>query len=163
MSSLGYGLVSDDVLAVGLKDSMPGAWPYLRRLKLKQPPISELALTPTEQVGDTLDRRKYFVPMKYVADDQWGSLNRIYLLENDPTGEGVSIEPVSGLEAVRVLIDQTYHFQFILGAGLFREHLKLCARIASIVPVFRLRRSPSIGLESGLGCLIRTHLETPRS
>ena len=52
MSSIGYGLVTDDILAVTFNpEAVPGAWPYLRRLKLQCGPIDQLALTPAELVS----------------------------------------------------------------------------------------------------------------
>src|SRR5262249_18001357 len=65
LSSLGYDLVADDILPVSFnRKSVPGAWPYLRRLKLHDEPIAELGLTPTEMVGDKLDKERYFVRPK---------------------------------------------------------------------------------------------------
>jgi hypothetical protein len=160
MDALGYALVSDDILAVSFnKECLPGSWPYLRRMKLKCAPITELALMPSESVSEALDKAKYFVPARHVADHRWRRLERIYLLEIDPTIADVSIDRLVGLEAVRVIIDQTYHFQFVPRSGRFREHLALCAGIAAKVPVFRLRRSPSLGLTSAFGHKIRDHLE----
>jgi hypothetical protein len=161
MGSLGYELVSDDILPISFnQNSLPGAWPYLRRLKLHGEPIIELALTPTELVSETLDHEKYFVRPKYVADDNWRKLERLYLLEADPFCPRVSIDRITGAEAVRALIDQTYHFQFILCSGQYRDHLDLCAHLASTIAVYRLRRSlfcPALEL----GARIRAHLENP--
>ena len=160
MCSLGYELVTDDILPISFnEDSVPGAWPYLRRLKLHAGPITQLALTPTEVVSETLDKEKYFVRPKCVADDKWNRLERLYLLESDPTDSPVPIDKITGAEAVRALVDQTYHFKFILGTGRFRDHLAFCTRLASRIAIYRLRLSPSYGTGQKLGSLIRTHLE----
>src|SRR5262249_14232212 len=74
MGSLGYELVSDDILPISFNQNVPGAWPYLRRLKLHDGPIIQLALTSIELVSETLDKTKYFVRPKYVADDKWRRL-----------------------------------------------------------------------------------------
>src|SRR5262245_43918770 len=118
LGSLDYELVADDILPVAFNQgSVPGAWPYLRRLKLRSDSIIELALTPTEPVSETLDKEKYFVRPKCASADQWSRIERVYLLEIDQTEPRLSIDRISGAEAVRALIDQTYHFQFILGSG----------------------------------------------
>jgi hypothetical protein len=109
-------------------------------------------------VSEALDKERYFVCPKHAADDQWSRLERIYLLEVDPICSNVSIERITGAEAVRTLIDQTYHFDFILGSGRVRDHLALCTYLASKVAVYRLRRSPSIRAGSELGSIICTHL-----
>ena len=86
LNSLGYELIADDILPVSFnQNSIPGAWPYLRRLKLHRDPIIQLAFTPTEMVSETLDKEKYFVRPKRTGDDKWRRLERLYLLENDVT------------------------------------------------------------------------------
>ena len=116
MNTLGYELATDDILSVS-SQPVPGAWPYLRRLKLEPEPIKQLALTPTEMVSERLDKGKYFVGPRHVAVDDWTRLERLYLIEVDPTASNVSIEPIFGAEAVHVMIDHTYHFPFIRGSG----------------------------------------------
>jgi hypothetical protein len=164
LSSLGYDLVADDILPISFnRNSVPGAWPYLRRLKLHDEPIIELGLTPTETVGDKLDKKKYFVRPKRAGDDKWSRLGRLYLLEIDSSDSRASIDRIDGAEAVRALVDQTYHFSFILGSGRFRDHLAFCAQLASKIAIYRLRRPPSFGLGNELGSLICAHLEDVRA
>jgi hypothetical protein len=160
MGSLGYELVADDLLPVSLnQDLVPGAWPYLRRLKLHRESFGQLALTPTEAVGQTLDKEKCFAHPRLSGRDEWSKLERVYLLEIDQTCSSVSIERITGAEAIRAFVDQTYHFQFIVGSSRLSDHLKFCARLASEIPLFRLRRPPSLGIRKDVGSLIRGHLE----
>jgi hypothetical protein len=160
MSSLDYKLLADDILPISFnQNSVPGAWPYLRRLKLKSDSINELALTAIEPVSETLDKTKYFVLPKYSAEDEWSRLDRLYLLEIDPTESRVAIDQLRGADAVRALVDQTYHFNFILCSRRFGEHLTFCTRLASKIAVYRLRRSPSLGTGQELGSFICAHLE----
>ena len=59
LSSLEYELIADDILPVSFNhNSVPGAWPYLRRLKLRGDSINQLGLTPTEQVSETGGQRE---------------------------------------------------------------------------------------------------------
>jgi hypothetical protein len=160
LNSLGYELIADDILPVSFnQDSIPGAWPYLRRLKLHRDPIIQLAYTPTEMVSETLDRAKYFVHPKRGGHDKWNRLERLYLLENHVTDSQVPIEQITGADAVRALVDQTYHFNFILGTRRFRDHLAFCTRLASKILIFRLHRSPLNDEGKKLGSLICAHLE----
>jgi hypothetical protein len=159
MGSSGYALLADDIVPVSFrKQSLPGAWPFLRRLKLQLDPIIQLALPSTELVSETFDNRKYFVNPKIAAGDEWIRLERIYLLEIDEATSGVSIDRITGPEAVRVIIDQTYHFQFIIRSGRFRDHLISCTRLASQVAVYRLCRPPDFDIGE-LRFLLRAHLE----
>jgi hypothetical protein len=161
MGSLDYKLFADDILTVNFdQNSVPGAWPYLRRLKLQGDSIGQLALTAAEPVSERLDKDKYFVHPKYVANDKWTELERLYLLEIDPTNSHNSIDRIVGAEAVRALIKHTYHFDFILGSKRFNDHLTFCAQLASKIAIYRLRRSPLLGATKELGLLIRAHLES---
>jgi hypothetical protein len=160
LSSLGYELVADDILPVSFnRNSVPGAWPYLRRLKLHEEPIVQLGLTPTEPVGEKLDKEKYFVRPRFAGDDKWSRLERLYLLEIDSTDSRASIDQITGAEAVRALIDQTYHFSFILGTGRFGDHLAFCTQLASKIAVYCLRRAPSFDAGKDLGSLLCAHLD----
>ena len=160
LNSFGYELIADDILPVSFdRNSIPGAWPYLRRLKLHRDPIIQLALTPGERVSETLDKEKYFVHPKRAGDDKWRRLERLYLLENDVTDSSASIEQITGADAVRALVDQTYHFNFILGTRRFGDHLAFATRLASKILVYRLRRSPLDDGVKKLGSLICAHLE----
>jgi len=159
MGTLGYELVTDDILPVSCgQNSEPGAWPYLRRLKLQGDAIMQFALTPAEPVSDALDEGKYFVLPKFAADDKWSRLERLYLLDIEPTVSRVSIDRMTGFDAVRILIDHTYHSHFVVGSGRLADHLMICARLASTIPIYRLRRSPTVGSSEDLGRLIHSHL-----
>jgi hypothetical protein len=159
MGSLDYKLFADDILTINLdRNSVPGAWPYLRRLKLQGDSINQLALTAAEPVSERLDKDKYFVHPKCVADDKWTRLERLYLLDIDPTNSRNSIDRIVGAEAVRVLIEQTYHFDFIAGSKRFNEHLTFCTQLASRIAIYRLHRSPLLDAGKELGSLIRAHL-----
>ena len=160
LSTLNHELIADDILPVGFnEDLIPGAWPYLRRLKLHRDLITRLAFTPAEKVSENLDKDKYFVHPKFRGADKWRRLERIYLLEKDVTGSHYLIEPLTGADAVRALVDQTYHFDFILGTRQFGEHLAFCARLASKVAIYRLRWTPLSALTGEFGSLIHQHLK----
>jgi hypothetical protein len=161
MNSLGYAVIADDILPVSLNENLiPGAWPYLRRLKLHRDPITELAFTAIEAVSETRDKDKYFVYPKQAAEDKWRKLERLYLIENETADFQESIQQITGSEAVRVLLDNTYHFNFIRETRGFGDHLTLCSRLSSNIRIYRLRRSPLSGKGKGFGSLICEHLES---
>src|SRR5262245_40242577 len=160
MGAFGYEVVTDDILPISFgQNSVPGAWRYLRCLRLRGNPIIQLELTSTETVSERLDKEKYFVRPASAAADKWNRLERVYLLEIDPTISSVVIDRLTGTEAVRVMIEQTYHFHFIVGSRRFQDHLAVCTHLASEIPIYRLRRPPSCGEEKALGILICDHLE----
>jgi hypothetical protein len=160
MGTLGYKLVTDDLLPISFNSqAVPGAWPYLRRLKLNGGTIVQLSLTSTEVVSEELDKEKYYVCPKIMADDKWNRLDRIYLLENDSANSRPRIEQITGAETVRALVDHTYYLDFVLDSQLFRDHLALCTQLASKIPIYRLRLSPSLRIEEKFGSLVCAHLE----
>ena len=163
MSSLGFEVIADDILPVSFNQgSLPGAWPYLRRFKLHTNSVARLGLTPTEQVSEALDNERYFVAPKFSAVDKWSRLDRIFLLEVDRTISRAMIDDVTGADAVRTLVDQTYNFGYVLESGRIGEHLASCARLASKVAIFRVRRSPSLAAVQELGSILRESLEPAR-
>jgi hypothetical protein len=111
-------------------------------------------------VSETLDTGKYFVRPKRTGDDKWRELERLYLLDNDVTGSRIPIEQVTGADAVRVLIDQTYHMNFVFGTRRFGDHLRFCARLASKILIYRLRWPQLNHAGKKFGTLICTHLES---
>jgi hypothetical protein len=160
LNSLGYELIADDILPVSFnQNSIPGAWPYLRRLKLHRDPITQFAFTATEVVSETLDKEKYFVHAQGAGDDKWRVLERLYLLEKDVADSNVPIQQITGAEAVRALVAHTYHFNFVLDTRRFGDHLASCSRLASKILIYRLRRPPSRDWGEKLPSLIRTHIE----
>ena len=160
LNSLGYELLADDILPISFnRNSIPGAWPYLRRLKLHRGLINQLALTPADMVGETLDKEKYFVYPKRTANDKWRRLERLYLLEHSVADSQVSIEQLTGADAVRALVDQTYHFNFVLDTKQLDHHLAFCARLASKILVYRLRCPPINDAGNKRAFTIYAHLQ----
>jgi len=158
LNSFGYELISDDILPVSFdQNSVPGAWPYLRRLKLRHDSVTELAFTPIEVVSEARDKHRYFVHPKHIGDARWRRLDRLYVLGNGATDSQVSIEQLTGADAICALVNQTYHFNFIRGTRRFGEHLAFCTHLASKIAIYRLCRSP---FDTGdkLASLICSHL-----
>jgi hypothetical protein len=161
MHSSDHQVFADDILPIAFNENCePGAWPYLRRLKLRRDSILQQALAPTEVVSERLDEDKYFVQPKYAADNRWCRLERLYLLEIDTNSSSNSIDQIVGAEAVRALIDQTYHRKFIEITRQFDYHLAFCAKLASKIAIYRLRRSSLSGAEQELKSLIRAHFDS---
>src|SRR5262245_44465550 len=160
MHALNYELFADDILPITFdENSVPGAWPYLRRLKLQGDSIDQLALAAGEPVSERLDKDKYFVHPNRVADDKWRRFERLYLLEIDTATSQNSIELMVGAEAVSALVEHTYHFDFVEGSRRFNHHFTVCTQLASKIAIYRLRRSPSLADGKEIGSLIRAHMK----
>jgi hypothetical protein len=155
----GYEMMADDILPVSFDQTgSPGAWPYLRRLKLHRDSITQFGFIPTQMVSESLDE-KYFVLPQGTGADKWRRLERLYLLENAETDLHAPIEQLTGADAVRALVDQTHHFNFIVGTRRFGDHLAFCTRLASKILIYRVRRSLTTAEGKKLGSSICAHLE----
>jgi hypothetical protein len=162
MSLLGYDVVADDILPISFDQQfVPGAWPYLRRLKLAGGDLDEVIAGPTEPVSENLDKERFFFCPQSGADDAWRRLERVLLLEIDDSLSFPLIDRVAGAEAVQALVEHTYNFHYVLESGGIPENFALCTEIASKVGIYRLRRPPSPRVGTEIVELIRDHFGLP--
>ncbi|HET8711637.1 MAG TPA: hypothetical protein VFM32_09685, partial [Spongiibacteraceae bacterium] len=160
LTKMGYELVADDILPISYgANSRPGAWPYLRRFKLHRDVITELGWLPIQPVGASFDKHKFFVSPIRSCDDQWRRLDRIYLIQNEMPGSQLQIEPLSGADAVAVLLDHTYRFDFIRDTRKCGAHLELCARLASQVEIYRIHKPATKNPGEMVSATIHQHIE----
>ena len=81
--------------------------------------------------------------------------------QEQPNVAGKTALLIDGSESshnVRALVDQTYHFAYVLKSGRFRDHLEMCAHIASRVAIYRLPRLAMPDMKNGIASVIRAHL-----
>ena len=76
-------------------------------------------------------------------------------------GEAKALNELADRFARVLMVDHTYLFDFIVGSRLFRNHLEFCRELATRVPIYRLRLSPSFRIGRELADLVRAHLEMP--
>ena len=81
-------------------------------MKLRRGPIVEFAFTPGEMVSERTDKDEHFVRPKRAGGDKWRKLERLYLLDDGVNNPDTAIEQITGAEAVRALVDQTYLFNY---------------------------------------------------
>jgi len=157
-----FELIADDILPISFNQTAtPGAWPYLRRLKLKADTIRRLALDGSEKIGERFDER-YFVHPKHISMDKWRKLDRIYVLEKDADISHAVIDRLSGVDAVHAFIDHTYRYDCVLQSGSLAHHLSVCSELARAITVYRLRRPWSLAAGHELRSIIRSHLMNQR-
>jgi hypothetical protein len=75
-------------------------------------PIIKLAFVPEKIVSEMLATETYFIRPKQTGDNKWRRPEPLYLLEDEVDDLRVQIEQITGADAVHVLVDQTYHFNF---------------------------------------------------
>ncbi len=142
----GHAVFGDDTMPLWPRaDGGFDAWPGSRMLKLWSDTIAALGQTPGELdcVGDRLD--KFFFPNQAQAPDAPVPVGEIILLEAGGAETGVVVEPLAGLEALRVISQNTYRPEYVPLLGREAEHFQLCSRLAGRVQVVRLRRPWALG------------------
>jgi len=141
LGRMGHAVFGDDTMPLWPRaDGGFDAWPGSRMLKLWSDTIDALGETPgrLDCVGERLD--KFFFPNHAQAPDAPAPVGEIILLEAGGAETGVVVEPLAGLEALRVISQNTYRPEYVPLLGREAEHFQLCSRLADRVPVVRLRR-----------------------
>lgn len=136
----GSAILSDDVCALVRRGDAFVAQPGIPRLRLWRDAVerSGRAVDAYERAFDALD--KYTVGTNRDARPAALPLRAIYLLERDDSGAGPEIRRLSGIAAVRALIENTYRGSFIPLLGNSRVHFETCLALNHAVPVFALSR-----------------------
>jgi len=137
----GHAILGDDTMPVW--PAQTGGfevWPGSRMFKLWSDTIGALggSADDLESVGRRFD--KFFLPNKAQAPDAAIPISEIVLLQADATATGPVLEPIVGLEALRVITEHTYRPEYVRLLAREAAHFKLCARLAGGVTVARLRR-----------------------
>ena len=137
-----YSILADDVCVVRLDSKhRPVAVPGLPRLRLWREALEAsgrvVGSYQRSFLGDD-DWDKYDVPLdsERVAAGE-AQLAAVYLLERGPE---LRIEPLNGLDAAQVLIENTYRGEYIPAVGDAERHWRTCVELAKRVPVFRVER-----------------------
>lgn len=137
----GYRILSDDVCVVMREPEGFVAQPGIPRLRLWRDAVERSGRTTEghERAFDTLD--KYTVRTDEAAQSGPLPVGAIYLLTRQDEGQpDFEIRRLSGGEAVRVLIENTYRGAFIETIGDPRRHFEICLQIGREVPVYEMRR-----------------------
>jgi hypothetical protein len=156
--NLGRCLLADDILAINLVDDIPMVFPGFPQLKLWPDSMTAIGQPPESfpRLRSDLDKRNYRVTNGYSADPI--PLRCIYLLDY---GLELTLERVQAGQAVLDLLPHWYCVRFgkdalkSLGHSI---HFLQCARLATHVPVYRLKRPPSLAALPEMAELIEAHV-----
>ncbi len=136
----GFDVIADDVVPV---DALGRALPGFPRIKLWQDAADRLAVdtAPLARIRPGFD--KFNLPIGGRHTLSALPIRWVYELHGDGERDGVSIEPVRGMERFTVLRNNTYRVHYLDGMGLKAEHLRLCASLSSRIGLSRLHRPRS--------------------
>jgi len=136
----GHPLLSDDVCVIAMDERRgPLAYPSYPRLKLWDDALGAFEI-PTEGLQrDHFRADKYHLSLADTFEVEPVPLRHIDVLCFDDA-QPPHLEPIPPAQAVAVLRDNTYRFQYISGLGLTERHFQQCVQLARAVPLRWLRR-----------------------
>lgn len=140
MLQRGASFVSDDVCV--LTESATGelvVWPGAPRLKLDDASLANVPSRPEHLTPAGGDRGKFQLPVTGMLDaTQPVPFRELFILAD---GEGeVRIEPLSGIEAISALMEETYLLTWASAMGLSSQVFRLVGRVARTLHIQRLVR-----------------------
>jgi hypothetical protein len=142
----GYPILGDDTMPLWPQPCGGFAvWPGSRLFKLWSDSLAVLGETAArlESVGNRM--HKYFVPNTFQPADRPVPVAEVVELAAGRGDAAPGLEMLDGLEALRVIVANTYRPEYVALLGREAEHFRLCARLAGGVAVRRLRRPWDIG------------------
>ena len=137
----GHGILGDDTMPLWPRAGGGfEVWPGSRMFKLWSDTIDALGESPDalNSVGVRLD--KFFYPNVEQPPDRPAPLFEIVELVARDAGAAPELEPLGGLEALRVIAANTYRTEYLPLLGREADHFRLCSELADSVPVSRLSR-----------------------
>ena len=136
----GAAFVSDDICAMlPVEDGHCRVWPGAARVKLDQNSLAGQPESPSSLPPAGGNRGKFHLAME--GSVEWSRpipLLRVYLLTDGPGPPRV--EPLTGLEAISALVDETYFLGYAAALGLASQVFRLASTVASALQVNRLIR-----------------------
>lgn len=154
----GHTLLTDDVLALDLAQSVARVRPAFPQLKLAPSAIEALGDDLPEIPADLPPHTKRLVRTAPASATESVPLQRIYAIVD---GESFACEPLTHREAFLTVLSQTYAARFVGTEGTRGWHFEALSRLLQRVPVYVLRRPRRLDQLGALASHIETHvLET---
>jgi hypothetical protein len=137
----GYGVVTDDVMAIRLDGPLPRVSPGSPSIKLFPDAADFFGCDArgTRAVHSQTEKRAHCVALRFPQGPL--PLRRIYVLA---IGERNEITPIGSRDVFVELARNSRAVVLLRDAASRNAHLRQCARLAAQVPVFRLSRQPAL-------------------
>lgn len=135
----GYQVLSDDVSAITLRDTVPVIVPSYPRLMLWTDAVERLGVAHSKLRRARTQLEKFHYRLEHPHLPMEYPLRAVYLLtpSNSPD---IAITPLTGFDKIQTLTDNTYRGQFLTGMQLTAQHFRQIAAIAAHAMVARVSR-----------------------
>jgi len=151
----GYGVITDDVMAVNVNGSRVKVLPGYPSIKLfpDSARFLECENSITHKLNSHSEKQAHSVESGFPQGAL--PLRRMYILSS---GENNAIEPLQLQETFVELVRNARAITFLNDAQMLNTHLKQCSRLATEVPTFRLKRQPTLASLPEVVKMIEGHL-----
>jgi len=152
----GYKVVTDDLLVLEVNDTeCPIVFPGFPQLKLWPDSVAALGDDPAtlKRIYSQVEKR-----VRRVSDDFSQTplpLKCIYVLD---IASSHKIELIQGQEVFTELVRHSFVAKLLQATDTAYSHFQQCVRLASCVPVYRLKRQPSLQDLPAIAQLIEEHI-----
>lgn len=138
----GSHMISDDVCAISFpSDAHPVVHGGLPRLRLCSDALAASGRNVLDFRSAFDGVNKYEVPAPATSAPSAIPLGAIYLLSRaERPNSPQKVQQLSGVEALEVLVANTYRGSFVHPLGSTKQHLATCLELAQRVPVFKAAR-----------------------
>lgn len=158
----GGALLTDDICVIRCDGERQAiAYPSYPRMKLWADALEKFGADPTACVPYPSFPDKFIVPLGESCQSPL-PVRCIFVLSGLKSEE-VEITPVAGMEKFLVLKRQTYRRRFSWGMGKDGAHFSTASRIATQVPLFRVRRPKDLDRLAEVAAAMESIFEEVRS
>lgn len=151
LNQRGYGLVSDDVVAVDLSSSVPLVHPAFGQYKLSEAIARVLGHENSSLLNRDIENRGYINCQNFKTRSL--PIGQVYILTPDRIQE---IIPVKPREVITQLL--FYMVPTIWGMAQTPAHFFQCSKLAQTTPFYTLRRENVVATLPALADLVESHV-----
>jgi len=157
----GHQVIADDIGFIEPdKQGQLCVWPGVHRLRLWESAMDGLGIPREGIEREFRGYDKFLIPLASpVSADAQRRLNAVYELCEAPPGTSGTMDRLKGMEAVGVLLRNTYRLYIAEFMGRKDTVFSMCARLADQVAVYRFRRPKDYGALEDTVALLERHFE----
>jgi hypothetical protein len=152
----GYKVVTDDLLVLKVNGTeCPIVFPGFPQIKLWPDSVTALGDDPAtlKRIYSQVEKRAYRVFDSFSSTPL--PLKCIYVLD---IGSSHKIESIQGQEVFAELVRHSFLIKLLQATKTANLHFNQCTRLASCVPIYRLKRQPSLQDLPAIAQLIEQHI-----
>lgn len=155
LKSIGYRLISDDIVPVSFINGEAMTIPGFPRIKLYDDSIEAMGEKPADfpPIHRFVEKRSFKFKQPFSTKPEY--LHAVYILSDGKTSE---IETMSPVNAFIEVLKNTYFNSFLKALNCQKEYFDFCQKFVKSVPVFRLKRPLDFDKIEDLSAKIENHV-----